>query len=354
MLYKNTIPQIVLPDEHHMTQNICDVFLSQIIEILLMSEYKGLQYTEVDLSDTTPDSTEMDAEEFVQFLIDNSKYDEVTTIAIKRIATSVIEDFVGFVSESLNAIKSSKFPVGYALLRKPMMDELLMFEQILIDKKEFINRYYLQGDVALYDPSSRKLDNQKQSIISDAVAKLPLKGLFKEKDLYNIRYDGHVKYGLYMPMNQALHIITTHKGHRTPDRELNFVFANEADYELCWRHYYSLMPMLLMYSASVIDEIIFDLLPDLIHIKHMKTARRCLADMVLCGAFEGIWEGAAGFVNDLSVELEHACKSCGNSIKADLEDLHVFVYLNEIRCKKCEANQILDDDFVRKFKPMEM
>lgn len=354
MLYKNTIPQIVLSEKHHKAQNICDVCFSQIIEVLLMPEYKGLHFTEIDLSGVATNDMSVGGEEFVQFLLDNGRHDEVTTLTVKRIVTSVIEDFVGFLSESMNAIKSRKFTVAYALLRKPMMDELLMFEQILNDKKEFIQRYYIQGDVKLYDPSDKKFASQKQSIVADAVAKLPLKGLFNEKDLYNIRYDGNIKYGLYMPMNQALHIVTTHNGHRTPDRELNFVFANEADYELCWRHYYSLMPMLLMYSASVIDEIIFDLLPEMLHIKHMKTARRYLADMVLCGAFDGVWEGADEFVNDLSAELAHTCKSCGNEVKVNLEDLHLFVYMNEINCATCKINQVLDYEFVKKFKPMKI
>ena len=353
MLIKKIISKIVLPEKHHEAQNICDVFMSQLIEVLLLPDYSGLQSTKIDFDDVPEDIATMSIEKILQLLIDNDRLDAVAVVALKRLVLSIVEDFLGFVSESFNAIKSAKFSVAYGLLRKPLMDELLMFEQMLVDKRGFIERYIVQRDVTLYDPSNRKLDNLKQNIIAEAVSNLTYSVLFDAKHIYNVRYDSSIKYGLYFVTNQALHIVTTHRHYRTPDQELNFVFANTDDYEKCWEHYYSLMPMLMMYAASVVDEIIFGLIPDMTHVKNMKGVRRCLADIRLSGLYEKYDEGMSDIIEGLSAQLEHVCKSCNSLIKPDVVELNLFLFTNAIECKTCKVNQVLDTDFVKKF-PVEL
>lgn len=353
MLIKKTISKIVLPEKYHKAQNICDVFMSQLVEILLSPDYKGLQSTRIDFDAMPDDVATTSAESVLQILIDNDRLDDVAVVTLKRIVVSIVEDFLGFISESFNAVKAAKFPVAYGLLRKPLMDELLMFEQMLIDKQGFVDRYIVQKDVTLYDPSNRKLDNVKQDIVTEAMSKLTYSTLFDAKHIYDVRYDSSIKYGLYFVTNQALHIVTTHRHYRTPEQELNFVFANTDDYEKCWEHYYSLMPMLMMYAASVVDEIVFSLIPDMAHVKNMKGVRRCLADMILCGAYEKYDEGLRDIIEGLSSELEHVCKSCNSSLRLDVVALNMFVFTNVIVCKTCNANQLLDMDFVKKF-PVEL
>jgi len=327
--------------------------ISQLVEILLLPDYRGLQSTQIDFNDIPDCTPMMSVESVLQLLIDNDRLDDVATITLKRLVLSIIEDFLGFISESFNAAKAAKFSVAYGLLRKPLMDELLMFEQMLIDKQGFVERYIVQRDVTLYDPSNRKLDNIKQDIVTAAVSKLTYSSLFDAKHIYDVRYDSSIKHGLYFVTNQALHIVTTHRHYRTPDQELNFVFANTDDYEKYWEHYYSLMPMLMMYAASVVDEIVFGLVPDMAHVKNMKGTRRCLSDMILCGAYEKYDEGLRDIIEDLCSKLEHVCKSCGSRLTLDVVALNMFVFTNVITCKTCNANQVLDMDFVKKF-PVEL
>ncbi|RYU81267.1 hypothetical protein [Hymenobacter persicinus] len=154
MVLKNTSAAICLPEEYHIAQNIVDVYIGQLVEILLLDTYKGLNTTGIS-QDVTWQEDNKDAKHIIDLLADQGKYDLVSTIIIKHVFMSVLGDFVEFLSESVNAIKSAKFGVGFALLRKPIVDELLIFEEIFLDKNGYYDRYYAKGNIRSYDPSYR-------------------------------------------------------------------------------------------------------------------------------------------------------------------------------------------------------
>jgi hypothetical protein len=184
----------------------------------------------------------------------------------------LLEDLVDFISESLNACKNGKFSVSYALLRKPMLDELLMLEQILNDKEDFVKRYYIDGDVNLYDPSNKKkFDSLKMSIITESISNLPIHSMFNSDFIYDVRYNKDAKHGLNWITNQALHIVTTDSHYRTPNQDLNFVFSVTDDYHKYWHHYYSTVTYLLFYITSIVDEIIASLIPDFTQLSNVKS-----------------------------------------------------------------------------------
>lgn len=91
----------------------------------------------------------------------------------------------------------------------------------------------------------------------------------------------------------------------------------------------------------------------MVHVKNMKGVRRCLADMILCDAYKDYNDDLRNIINGLCLELEHVCKSCNNWLKVDVIELNAFVFTNMIECKICNANQVLDIDFVKKF-PVEI
>ena len=63
--------------------------------------------------------------------------DPIDTLA-RDILQALMVDFLHFVYESLSAAKKGKISVAYALLRKPLTDMLLLLEQILVNRHEFI------------------------------------------------------------------------------------------------------------------------------------------------------------------------------------------------------------------------
>ena len=170
--------------------------------------------------------------------------------------------------------KKGKLSVAYALLRKPFTDELLLLEQLLADKEEFIDRFYIQGDPDLYDPQPRKYKINNESTIKRAIDKLTSTTAIDAEFIFNVRYDKACEYGINGISNKALHIVTSDYNYKTQNQNLNFIFATQESRESMWQHFYYSVPYLLIYTASVVDEIIFSYLPDEIITKFCKIIKR--------------------------------------------------------------------------------
>jgi predicted nucleic-acid-binding Zn-ribbon protein len=312
--------------------------------------YTGLTRTNFSLEGIEGVPENPDIEQLLEILTQNNRKDEVIDIVAKHIMRSVLDDFVQFVYESLDAIRHGRFSVAYALLRKPFVDELFMFEQIWVDKADFVERYYFQGDTKLYDPSDRTIsDSTRKSIIETTINKLKYPSDFNANTVYEYRYDKSVKYGMNWVSNQALHIVTNHSKYKTLNRELNFVFANTEDYKNLWEHYYSVVSYLLQYAVTIIDEIVFGFLPDKIHRKHIKATRRVIIQSYQNDMISGTTNQAEELFKILSRELAHTCKKCGSSIEFGPKEFTYFMLQDKLPCLNCRINQFTDNEFQDKF-----
>lgn len=312
--------------------------------------YQGLQQTHFSLEGIPDISENLEAEELLDILVQNNRKDEVIDGVAKRITHAVVDDFVQFVFESLDAIRHARFSVAYALLRKPFVDELFILEQILVDKADFVDRYYFQGDTKLYDPSNSSLfDSVRKPTIEASINKLPFPTDFNADTVYEFRYDKAVKYGMNWVSNQALHIVTNHSKYRTLNKQLNFVFANSDDHKQLWAHYYSVVSYLLHYSVAVIDEIVFSFLPDKIHRKHIKATRRAMIQAYSNALLPGNEGRILELFAILSSELAHVCKTCGHNIVFTPNELTTFMLNDKLTCVKCKADQFADIEFQDRF-----
>lgn len=349
MIIKRLGAKDVLPDKHRTAHNVCDVLYTQLVEVLLSDEYKSLNSTDISFEKEQHNIEGLDALDLLDLLIKYDRKDEVTTILTKKITISLLPDLMDFIRASLDACKASSFSVAYALLRKPLMDELLMLEQIFINKNEFVERFYINGDISLYDPGSKK-DVARLAIIKDAIDKLPLKSLFNPDYMFEIRYDKAAKHGMNWITNQALHIVTNDSRYRTPKQNLNFIFSSSEDYEKYWHHYYSVMPLLLLYITSIVDEIIFDFLPESLQIKNIKSVRRFIIFMVWGESYtEDEFKNSEPFFNELTGGLRDNCFKCRTDISFQLKDFIAFAFNNRLECSTCKANQLDDANFISKF-----
>jgi len=134
MLYIHKGEKSRLPKQYRPVNNICAVIYDQLTEILTEEHYKQLLTTNISIDRENQilveqfESGELHA---IDWLAENKLDKELTTVLTKHLALSVLSDFVNFMFESLNCARKQKFSVTYALLRKPLTDELLLFEQLL-------------------------------------------------------------------------------------------------------------------------------------------------------------------------------------------------------------------------------
>lgn len=340
LIQKNENPH--LPKEYHRINDVCAVVYDQLTDLLANPKYyPGLK--------KTPFSINPDEHQFIEdlnngnihvldWLTQNKLDDKVITVLTKHIALSVVSDFVNFVYESLNCAKKGKMTVAYSLLRKPFTDELLILEQLLSDGKDFIQKIFHDGAPEKYDPSSRKIKNNKIEIIKMAFQKLSMGKILSPDLIYKIRYDKSVTNGLNGITNKALHIVTTDENYKTLPTDLNFIFAvGPEQYQKHCKHYYHIVPLMLIYSAAVVDEILFQYLPETDH-QNNKLIRAFKRFMALC--YLDFNNEGESTIESMAEIMQYEC-DCGHIANMTKESFETFFYTDEFICEKC-------------FKPIEM
>ncbi len=206
MLFIEKGAKVKLPKQYHFVNNACATLYDQIVEILSESYYSEMRETTVEFGED---------KELREIFIENKVHaidalksaqrnDDLEIILAKHIVMSVITDMLNFIYESISIAQKGKMSVAYALIRKPFTDQLLILEQILNDKTDFINRFFHKGNPEDYDPNSKKLN--KKEIINKAFSK-DKSNLFTPEWIYELRYDKASKLGINLGYQITLFIL---------------------------------------------------------------------------------------------------------------------------------------------------
>jgi len=339
---------ILLPKKYHRINNICAIIYDQLTEIYNEYSYNELTKTTFEFTENSILVEELKANKIdaLDWLKQNNLNDEIVSIVTKQLILSVVCDFLNFMFESMNCAKKGKMTVAYALLRKPMTDELLILEQLLVDKNEFINRFFHIGIPDNYDPS-RTINKQK--IIQEAIGKLRINLFTSSEFIYDLRYNKASNAGINGLTNQALHIVTNHKHYKTLEQNLNFVFSNKDDLKGYYEHYYNLVPYLLIYSVSVIDDLIFSVLTDENNknLKTIKELRRIIGLVLFDEQISGTERKESAFFNKISKELKLTCTVCGKENEIERADYELFFETEIFLCTKCFNNLLINNDSIK-------
>lgn len=335
--------KVPLPRKYRRINNLCAIIYDQLTEIYKEYNYQALATTPIEFSKNRKLIKELKGGKIhlLDWLKHNELNQEIEIILTKQIVLAVVSDYLNFMFESLYSARRCKMAVAYALLRKPITDELLIFEQLLGDRHEFINRFFHSGNPDDYDPSDKNLDKKK--IIQKAINKLRINIFPSTEFIYNLRYNKSFENGINGISNHALHIVTRDKNYRTSNQNLNFVFSNEDDFEYYFNHYYNLVPYLLIYSVSIIDELIFSLLTDDNNkkIKTLKEFRR-LIGLILLTEYTNITEKRKNKIlfEKITQDLLLTCPKCGKTNKIERPDCELFFETELFLCTGCYANLI--------------
>lgn len=193
-----------------------------------------------------------DGEGWQQWLIDHGYGMDLYKVYYAHTFYSLVADFCNFIYESICCAATMKVSVAYALLRKPLKDNLAYIEWLYIDHRDMI-------DKLLYnDPQSLKYDIAEVKKRTESINKST--GL---EPFYNFRYSRDDVNSLEHVWNNANHIITTRPDYsKTKQESLNFIFVTGDLLEDLTSYYYSMVPDLLAYATDLIC-LVFEALIDL-------------------------------------------------------------------------------------------
>ncbi|NNE02570.1 MAG: hypothetical protein HKN52_05325 [Eudoraea sp.] len=341
-----------LPKRFVKVNNICAILYDQLTEIFTTENYGPLTHTEINHPEIEKVIKELEKENIhiLDWLKKNGKKEDITQVLTKHLLMSITSDFLAFIYESLRCAKNGKMTVAYALLRKPLTDELLILEQLLIDRDDFVHRFFVDGRTKGYDPSPANKKVDKQSVIESAVSKLYLNPVLVADYIHEVRYDKACGFGLNGLTNQALHIVTNDFHYRTEEQNLNFVFSIEEDIKNYREHYYTIVPYLLIYAISVIDGVVFDLLKDDENqdIRYVKALRR-LTGFFLINKHSKTIDGGTieGLFKIIGEGMPKDCQSCGHENTIELADFELFFETEVFVCEKCFDNLLATKESVK-------
>ncbi len=355
MIYIDDEEDVILPKKYHEINNICAIIYDQLTEIFVADNYKALKKAEFNLDPKTQllvSELRSGKIHVLDWLKVNDLNDELTMVLTRHITMSIVSDFVNFMYESLSCAKRGKMTVAYALLRKPLTDELLILEQLLYDPHEFIKRFFHSGEPADYDPSHQNVD--KRDIIRKALTKLKPTIIFYEDILYELRYDKSCPSGINGISNHALHIVTRDKNYKTPNQNLNFVFSGEEDIIDYWDHYYYFVPYLLIYSVSIIDNIIFRYLPDKgnDNLRAVKSFRRLIGLVLWTEKTKqsNMKKAVKKMFEAFSLAIKIDCKKCKKKIEFTKADFEFFFESEILLCPCCVQNLLTTSKSIQPIK----
>lgn len=322
-----------VPKAFHFVNNICAYIYDQLTEILSDSFYMDMANSNVDF-----DGDEKLKEAFndtqdhpLDILQKADRNHDIEIIVTKHVVMSIIADMVNFLYESIVIAQKGKMSVAYALLRKPFTDQLLILEQIMSGRTDFINRYFHDGDPKNYDPSARDID--KKAIIDNALKKLN-SVIFQSDIIHDLRYDKSCEAGINAYTNHALHIVTNDKNYKTENQGLNFTFPlDDEDLEDFFSHYYYAVSILLIYTASVVDKIVFELIENIDGRKEEKLFKRFLASIMLYDDEQKSF--SKKMYSAFSKMLVTECSICKYTNKFTKKDFEDYFYEHFFACKKC-------------------
>lgn len=178
---------------------------------------------------------------------------------INHIFFSIVKDLCYFLFESLSCIERGKVTVAFSLARKPFLDNLFYLCWLIMEQDDFLEKF-LYFESNFYDIS--KIKQQNNSKVEELITKVQeemIKNKYRLFDfsseilpLYNILYDKKAPYGINSVFNRSHHLVTSDRNYKTSNRDLNYVFFDEKNWDEYWQLYYDKVPYIIFFIVEVV------------------------------------------------------------------------------------------------------
>jgi len=242
-----------LPQEYKELHNLCFYLHNILVQVAKEGEKKKLFHTLYNIKKISDIQAIEDNDDILEWLCNNGYEDEFKSIIIKQVLIATISDYCHYIYEALKCSEKSKLAITYTLLRKPLKDNLLLFEWIIANRNEFVENFQKDSNFYAID----KVDsNKKKVFIEYSVNQINYGQTFNAAFVYSLRYSKKAEYSLERLWNLANHVVTTCQYYKTESLNLNFIFSGADSKESQWNYLYSVLPYLLFYTVEVIQVVL--------------------------------------------------------------------------------------------------
>ena len=244
-----------LPKEYRIIHTSCIELVKQIEEFIVKEEYEFMRVTTSNF--TAEDIQHLDeCKGDIWAFLRKYKEDKFYILLNKQLIQGLLRDFCYFIQESLDCSNKMRLVVSYALLRRPIVDNLRILLRIIADDKFYDN--FIERDD--YDPACMQDDELKALLeaTNDIRITKPITGAF----IYECIYDKNNPGSVINLSNRAIHPVTTRPWNKTGAMNCNFMFTSPNDIAELWKHYYAYLPVILIFYSELFNYVVFGLFKD--------------------------------------------------------------------------------------------
>lgn len=341
----DSIERNFLPNDLQFAHEYCLFLHDILVRLVVEGETKQIFRHRFNLASEADGEqiAQNSGDELVEWMKENG-YDAVwREVARKHICVALLSDFCHFVYEALQCSRKGKLTVTFALLRKPLKENLFYFEWMLADPTDFADRFHIapaDGKSSLPLPTDLSKERRLE-IVSGAMAKTKTGGYASPEFIYELRYDKKCAYGFEELFQKATHLITTFTVY-TEAENLNFIFSGDNERMTQWQGLYALLPIILMHAVSVITTLIREFDDGKLEDLDFLLLRATVGFLLF--AESGPWNEQKF---DASIELSALlgsgipCLGCHTYLKFDRDNLQNIHTDGLLECHECGYKTVL-------------
>jgi hypothetical protein len=324
-----------LPAEFKFCHDYCFFLHDQLLETLISAEKAKVfqvQFKHKDKSHAQ-EIAKLAGEELVIWMEANGYKDEVRNLYYKQVCAALLSDFLHFIYEALQCSRKGKLTVAYALLRKPLKDDLFYLEWLLARPADFLKRF--EGENQNRFSLLPKFKEQEQIAIIREAIKESKQGVIPAEFIHALRFKKSLQYGFEPLWQKANHLITTQGDLETEPCNFNFVFSNKDSRYAQWVGLYWFLPVLLFHAVSVFEALFGKFAKRVCH-KFDIMPLRTTAGLLLCmqhPPMAGKMDEPQRLLKEGFESLGLKCPKCASLYVMDKRNLKQFYSTGSIRCR---------------------
>ncbi len=321
----------LIPRRHHAEHEFCFHLHDLMVTLLREAELSKAAHVSIKFSSV------QQAKEFethadgdpITCLQRLGFHDDVKRISINQLCLALFSDMLHFIHEALKALEKRKTTVAFALLRKPLRENLFFAAWMCANEDEFFKKF---ADSPSDQMESEALPKAKRvQILADAIKQLDFKSFLAADLIYSIIYEKVTDRGFAILFDKAMHLVTSRGLHlRTEEMNLNFIFKNPLDNDV-YDFVYLRLAYLLVFALSV----------QIALYSRMKSVEKSFRNwvlMVALGSYHALFgEGRSPLVDGLNQTLKEflSCPHCKSRVQIHKSESAKFFIMQTLHCRSC-------------------
>lgn len=242
-----------LPDEFMLGHELCFLLHDFLAELLRSAEAERVFTKKVLFADEPDRRAFEESADVLEWFEKTGRVSERAEFFRLTVFPGLLSDFLHFIYEALESSRKAKLNVSYALLRKPIQENLFLLEVIASDLAGFSERF-VENPLRLRSQKAGGVEAHARRIAS-VLQTFGADTRFDSSYLAQLRYDKSTEDGFDGICNTAIHLFTEHEAIRTEKMNINFIFSGWDSKLTQWGYLYSRLPYLLSYAHCLVEQV---------------------------------------------------------------------------------------------------